>query len=125
MDIQQLEQERTIVHAVENFLKEQGPFVSLAEAARLTGVPLPTLSDAVRHGRVPAVQVQPRRWLVRVSAVRSYFAQSAPPPDLALQQRLLEQGLITEIKREQRFEPFEPLSFKGKPASEILIEERR
>ena len=112
MDIQQLEQERMIVHAVENFLKQQGPFVSLAEAARLTGVPLPTLSDAVRHGRVPA-------------AVRSYFAQSALPPDLALQQRLLEQGLITEIKREQHFEPFEPLSFKGKPASEILIEERR
>ncbi len=125
MDTQQLEQERSIVHSVEQFLKERGPFVSLAEAARITGVPLPTLSDAVRHGRVPAVQVQPRRWLVRVSAVRSYFAQATIPPDLALQQRLLELGLITEIKLEQNFEPFEPLTFTGRPASEILIEERR
>lgn len=125
MDIQQLEQERTIVHAVENFLKEQGPFVSLAEAARRTGVPLPTLSDAVRHGRVPAVQVQPRRWLVRVSAVRSYFNNNEENPHLALQQRLMAEGLLNEIKLEQRFEPFEPLPFKGKPASEILIEERR
>ena len=125
MDIQQLEQERTIVHSVEQFLKACGPFVSLAEAARQTGVPLPTLSDAVRHGRVPAVQVQPRRWLVRVSAVRSYFAQAATPPDLALQQRLLEEGLLTEIKLVQQFEPFEPLPFKGKPASEILLEARR
>ena len=125
MDTQQLEQERAIVHNVEEFLKECGPFVSLAEAARLTGVPLPTLSDAVRHGRVPAVQVQPRRWLVRVSAVRSYFTQAVTPPDLSLQQRLLDQGLLTEIKLEQHFEPFEPLPFKGKPASEILLEERR
>ncbi len=65
MDTQQLEQERSIVHSVEQLLKECGPFVSLAEAARLTGVPLPTLSDAVRHGCVPAV--------------RSYFAQATTP----------------------------------------------
>ncbi|MCX6050218.1 MAG: helix-turn-helix domain-containing protein [Chloroflexi bacterium] len=125
MDIQQLEQERSIVQSVEQFLKEQGPFVSLAEAARLTGVPLPTLSDAVRHGRVPAVQVQPRRWLVRVSAVRSYFNSDEDNPHLALQQRLMAEGLLTEIKLEQHFEPFEPVPFKGRPVSEILIEERR
>lgn len=125
MDIQQLEQERTIVHNVEQFLKECGPFVSLAEAARLTGVPLPTLSDAVRHGRVPAVQVQPRRWLVRVSAVRSYFNTNEVNPHLALQQRLMAEGLLDEIKLEQHFQPFEPLPVKGRPTSEILIEERR
>jgi hypothetical protein len=125
MDQLQLEQERTIVHTVEQFLKEQGPFVSLAEAARLTGVPLPSLSDAVRHGRVPAVQVQPRRWLVRVSAVRSYFTNNTINPHLALQQRLMAEGLLDQVKLEQHFDQFEPFPSKGKAASETLIEERR
>ncbi|RIK38344.1 MAG: hypothetical protein DCC55_21430 [Chloroflexi bacterium] len=99
--------------------------MSLAEAARLTGVPLPTLSDAVRHGRVPAVQVQPRRWLVRIEAVQSYFQSKEANPHLALQQKLIAEGLLNEIRLEQHFEPFEPLASKGKPASERLIEERR
>jgi excisionase family DNA binding protein len=121
----QLQQEREIVQLVEQVFRESGPFVSLAEAARITGVPLATLADAVRNGRIPALRVQPRRWLVRISAVRTYFEQGNVPPDLALQQRLLVAGLLDEIKVQQKFEPFTPIPFTGQLASERLIEERR
>jgi hypothetical protein len=46
-------------------------------------------------------------------------------PHLALQLRLIAEGLLHEIRLEQRFEPFEPLASKGKPSSERLVEERR
>lgn len=65
------EREWQAVQNVQNVLDEWGPFVSLAEAARETGLPLATLAQAVREKRLPALQVQPRRWLVRVSAVRA------------------------------------------------------
>lgn len=125
MDANQLQAEQVIVKKVEQFLAECGPFVSLAEAARQCGVPLPTLSEAVRSGRVPALRVQPRRWLVRVIAVRNYFHDDAPNPHQALQQSLVEAGLLRAIKTEQHFSEFEPVTVKGKPTSEILIEERR
>jgi excisionase family DNA binding protein len=125
MDTIQLEREREIVRNVEQVIKDAGPFVSLAEAARITGVPLPTLADAVRNGRVPALRVQSQRWLVRVSAVRSYFAHTEINPHLELQRQLIAEGLLDDVRLEQRFEPFEPIPVKGRPASEILIEERR
>lgn len=125
MDVHQLQAEQGIVKKVEQFLAECGPFVSLAEAARQCSIPLPTLSEAVRSGRVPALRVQPRRWLVRVAAVRNYFDNEAPNPHLTLQQCLLEAGLLRTIKVEQHFSKFEPIVVKGKPTSEILIEERR
>lgn len=125
MDTLQLQQEQAIVQKVEQSLKECGPFVSLAEAARQAGVPLPTLSEAVRTGRVPALRVQPRRWLVRIAAVRSYFNYSTQNPHQVLQQRLIEAGLLHTTKLDQHFSEFEPIPVKGKPTSEILLEERR
>ncbi len=125
MNTIQLEQERDIVHQVEKILHAAGPFVSLTEASRVTGVNLPTLSEAIRKGKVPALQLQPRRWLVRESAVRSYFNRELKNPHLTVQQRLIDAGLLSEMKLNQKFEKFEPLTFEGKPASEILIEERR
>jgi hypothetical protein len=125
MDTIQLERERAIVRNVEQVIKEAGPFVSLAEAARITGVPLPTLADSVRNGRVPALRVQSQRWLVRISAVRSYFTHTETNPHLELQRQLIAEGLLDDVQVEQHFEPFERVSVKGRPASEILIEERR
>lgn len=118
------QEEQRVVQRVNKLLEELGPFVSLAEASRLTGVPLATLSEAVRDGRIPAVQVQSRRWLVRVSAVLNHFGLEEPP-DLEWQKQLLAEGLLSEIKYRNKLEPFEPIPIKGRPASEILIEERR
>src|SRR5215218_9547212 len=72
----QLQHLKEVVKKIDQFLMNTDPFVLLAEASRLTGVSLPILSEAIRMGKVPALQVQPRRWLVRVSAVRSYFARN-------------------------------------------------
>jgi excisionase family DNA binding protein len=118
------QEEQRVVRRVNKLLEELGPFVSLAEASRRTGVPLATLSEAVRDGRIPAVQVQSRRWLVRVSAVLNHFGLEEPP-DLEWQKKLLAEGLLSKIKYRNQFEPFEPIPTKGKLASEIIIEERR
>ena len=118
--------ELEIVQKVQTALAESGPFVSLAEAARQTGVPLATLADAVRNKRLPALQVQDRRWLVRVSAVRSYFGK--PHDAYALQQRLVEAGLLHEVKRrkQRKFVRFKPVHcVDGVLASRVLVEERR
>ncbi|MCL4507423.1 MAG: hypothetical protein M1434_00395 [Chloroflexi bacterium] len=121
--------EADAVHRVEQALAKYGPFVSLSEAARQTGVPLPTLADAVRHKRVPALRVQQRRWLVRVSAVRAYF--QTPGDDAierALQQKLVAGGLLAEARSRagRRFAEVKPARYKGdKPLSETLVEERR
>jgi acyl transferase domain-containing protein len=42
---------------IERVLREYGPFFTLADAARRTAMPLPTLSDAVRNGRVQSLRV--------------------------------------------------------------------
>jgi excisionase family DNA binding protein len=124
MDSIAFQEEQEVVERVKKLLKELGPFVSLAEASRMTGVPLATLSEAVREGRIPAVQVQSRRWLVRVSAVLKHFGLEEPP-DLEFQKQLLAEGLLSEIKYSYRFDHFEPMPIEGRPLSEILIEERR
>jgi hypothetical protein len=48
------------------------------------------------------------------------------PQDL-LQRRMLERGAISEIPRRDasQYEDFEPVEVKGKPLSEIIIEDRR
>jgi hypothetical protein len=46
----------------------------------------------------------------------------------AFEQRLLEKGLLTEIKRPPRVPPMgdrTPIRVKGKPLSQMIIEERR
>ena len=44
-----------------------------------------------------------------------------------LQQRMLERGAISEVplRDASQYEDFEPIEVKGKPLSEIIIEERR
>jgi hypothetical protein len=79
MDSTIFQEERAVVQRVNKLLKELGPFVSLAEASQITGVPLATLSEAVRDGLIPAVRVQSQRWLVRVSAVLNHFGLEEPP----------------------------------------------
>ncbi len=121
-----LTRELEIVQKVQTALTESGPFVSLAEAARQTGVPLATLADAVRSKRLPALQVQDRRWLVRVSAVSSFFGK--PRDAYALQRRLVEAGLLHEVKRreQRKFARFKPVRcVDGVLVSQQLVEERR
>ena len=127
MEVLKNKREVEAVRRVKAVLDEYGPFVSLAEAARQTGVALPTLADAVRKGRIPALQVQKRRWLVRVSAVRHYFG-NRPDDEMELQRRLVEAGLLPAVKpqRERTFTMQNPISYMGeKSVSEWLIDERR
>ena len=42
---------------IEEVLRRYGPFFTLADAARRVAMPLPTLSDAVRNGRVKSLRV--------------------------------------------------------------------
>jgi excisionase family DNA binding protein len=105
--------ETEAVRRVEQALREYGPFVSVAEAARQTGVPLPTLADAVRHQRIPALHVQKQRWLVRISAVRGYFKAG---------------GYLDEnyTFANRKFRKIKPIAYEGKkPLSEWIVEERR
>jgi hypothetical protein len=44
---------------------------------------------------------------------------------MELQRQLVAEGLLDDVQLEQHFDPFEPIPVKGKPTSEILIEERR
>ena len=127
MDKSVLEREVEIVRRARLALDRLGPFVSLAEAAQLTGVSLTTLADAVRHGRIPALQVQGRRWLVRPSAVRLYFQITTPAVQEVLQRHLISAGMLAHAKprRARKFEPFRPIAVEGKPVSETLVEERR
>lgn len=123
MDAQTLAREREILRKIEALLAELGPFLSLSEASAQTGIPLSTLAEAVRAQRVPALRVQERRWLVCLEAVRAWFGDAADD-EYAVQRRLLEAGLITEIRRreDRRLAPFDPALYKGrKPASESLL----
>lgn len=64
-----LAQEQQAVDAAQAALDKYGPFILIPDAAKLAGVPPATLYQAVREGRVPAVRLEPRGWLIRVSAI--------------------------------------------------------
>lgn len=64
-----IDPERAIVAQLQTALDRSGEWLSLADAARRHDIPLATLAQAVREGRVPALRVQSRRWLIRVSAL--------------------------------------------------------
>lgn len=55
-----------------------GPFVSLSEASRLSGIPLSTLAQAAREGRLTAWEILPGRWLVRMPAVEARLGLNLP-----------------------------------------------
>ena len=130
MDKAKLDKEWEIVRKahrlIDEVLTELGPFVSLAEASRKTGVALQTISEAVKAGRLPALKILGRSW-VRVRAVRAYAEKSRvdDDPDLKLQRRLVELGLLSELQPKRVLRDFQPLPYTGKSASELLIEERR
>jgi len=101
-------------------------FVPLAEAARLTDVPLSTLADAARSGRLPAVKVQSRRWLVRVPAVRLLFGKSATADEDAVERQLVRRGIIADRgAAPKRLERIKPEKVDGKSVSQIVLEDRR
>jgi excisionase family DNA binding protein len=124
-----IEYEMQIVRRVERLMADLGPFISLAEAAKMTGVPLQTLSEAVRKKRVPALRVQSRRWLVRPIAVQLYFGMKRERDDIRekLQQLLVDEGYLaaTRPPKSRILSPFRPLVISGKPASKTLLEDRR
>lgn len=111
---------------IEEVLAEFGPFVSLAQASRETGVALQTLAEAVRAERVPALKMLGKSW-VRVSAVRAYYEAEDEDGDLRLQRALQADGLLDEVRplSATQFAPFRPVKIAGKPLSETIIEERR
>jgi hypothetical protein len=111
---------------IEDALAEFGPFVSLAQASRQTGVPLQTLAEAVRTDRMPALKVLGRSW-VRISAVHAYFDKDGHESHGRIERALFEAGLIDEIRprRKRKFTAFGPVKISGKPLSETVIEERR
>jgi hypothetical protein len=58
---------------IERVLAEYGPFLSLSEASRRFLIPLPTLADAVRGGRLNAMRLFGRAY-VRPLDVEAYRA---------------------------------------------------
>jgi hypothetical protein len=119
----------TIEH-IEDLLQQKGPFLSLSQAARKTGVPLQTLSSAVHSGRLVALTMPDNRKYVPLQAVLDYLEQRKEADDsLVWQRKLLAKGLISEVKprvsRAAVQEKFVPLEIKGEPVSETIIRERR
>ncbi len=111
---------------------DRGGFVPLSAASRAANVPLTTLADAVRAGRVPAVRVQPGRWVVRIEAVRLAFgARSAgkPTPTQAQLDRVLAEAGLLAIPEGgfKPVQPFQSIDFDddGPTLSQLILKERR
>lgn len=103
-----------------------GGFIPLAEAARRTGVLLSTLADAARSGRLPAVQAQPRRWLVRLAAVEAVFGKTGGLSEEAVEQALAQRGVIARrSKARARLKMIRPVALGGEPLSETILADRR
>jgi hypothetical protein len=70
------EDEWTAVRRVQEAMDAFGPFESLAALSRQENVPLPTLAQAARERRFPALHVA-TGWLARLSAVRKRLGLNA------------------------------------------------
>jgi hypothetical protein len=115
---------------IEDLLQQEGPFLSLSQAARKVRIPLQTLSSAVHSGRVRALTMPDNRKYVHLQEVVDYFANREEEDDsLVWQRKLLVAGLISEIKPRASRRPlpddYEPVPIKGEPISETVIRERR
>jgi hypothetical protein len=125
-----IETERLLVSELQEKITKNH-FIPLAEAARQAKLPLTTLAAAVRNGWVPAIQVQPQRWVVRLEAVRLYFKPQVEVgthrSQEAIDHFLMEKGIIA--KRNLPFEKpvvCQPVDFEhGPTGSELVIEGRR
>jgi hypothetical protein len=118
------------IEQIEALLEAKGPFLSLSQAARKTGIPLQTLSSAVHSGRLAALTMPDNRKYVHLETVLHYLAnREEDDSSLAWQRKLLATGLIKEVRpramRAAIHEEFDPLSVKGEPLSETIIRERR
>lgn len=104
---------------IEHWLREQH-IVSLAQAARETGVSLQTLSSAVSTGRVPALKMPDKRRYVQLAVVRRHFNRDA------WLEKALASGLIREIRHDTRLKPNpRKAEVEGKLLSQAIIEDRR
>lgn len=115
---------------IEDLLQQKGPFLSLSQAARKTGVPLQTLSSAVHSGRLAALTMPDNRKYVHLQEIVDYFADREEEDDsLVWQRKLLAAGLISEIKPRASRRPlpddYKPVPIRGEPISETAIRERR
>jgi len=103
---------------IEHWLREQH-IVSLAQAARETGISLQTLSSAVSSGRVPALKMPDKRRYVQLDVVRRHFIRDS------WIKKALAAGLITSIPRNTRLKPNpHKAKVEGKLVSQTLIEDR-
>ena len=103
---------------IEHWLLEQH-IVSLAQAARETGISLQTLSSAVSSGRVPALKMPDKRRYVQLDVVRRHFIRDS------WIKKALAAGLITSIPRNTRLKPNpHKAKVEGKLVSQTLIEDR-
>lgn len=95
---------------IEKALTEFGPFVSLVQASRETGISLQTLAAAVRAERVPALNLLGKR-RVRVSAARACYEADDEDEDLRVQRALHADGLLDTVRplHATRFTPFRPV----------------
>ncbi len=59
---------------IEDILLRYGPFLPLADAAKQVDIPLPTITDAVRNGRIQSLKIFGKSY-VRMHDVENYFAQ--------------------------------------------------
>lgn len=112
--------------------------LTIPEACERLRISRATLYSLVKKGELAFVKVGGKS-LIQEDAIdrliaRSTAVQPRRPPDpkqralKAYFEELLQRGLVTEESRQAFFAPrashFTPIKAKGKPASEIIIEER-
>ncbi len=123
-----LSSESASIERIQSLMEREGPFLSLSQAARQTGIPLQTLSSAVSAGRLAALMMPDGRKYVPLAAVLRVFGKSLDS-SAAWQARLLSAGLVAEIKpratRRLLQSDFEPVTISGEPIAETVKRERR
>lgn len=124
-EAQMVAQAAEFIQQTDARLRELG-LVTLTEAAKTAGIPIATLSDAVRKQAIPSVKYGNQR-LIRVAAVRQYFDLDEASLDETAQKRLLECGLLMEIRspNAHAFRPLKRAVVMGQPVSQTIVEDRR
>jgi len=116
------------VEQIESLLRKEGPFLSLSQAARQTGIPLQTLSSAVHAGRLVALTMPDGRKYIPLAEILSVFGKSVDS-SAVWQAKLLAAGLLPEMKPRATRRParadFEPVTIQGEPISATIRRERR
>jgi hypothetical protein len=120
--------ETRTVEQIQTLIRQAGPFLSLSQATRQTGIPLQTLSSAVHAGRLVALTMPDGRKYVHLDAVLRVFGKTTDS-STAWQAKLLAANLLTEMKPRATRRPaqpdFEPAPIQGEPIAETVGRERR